>query len=394
MLPHNPDASDLPPPAPPDEVLVQPDTTSAAGPVDVRSVALIVLAVMAGIFMLHWAQAVLVPLLLSLTLSYALSPLVNRLERWRLPRIVAAALVLLTLLGAIAAATIGLRDDATAFIESLPETAQKIRQTARVKRNQPESTIAKVQKAATELEKAATESSTAAPPAAPSGVTRVQIERPHFSIRDFLIDQMPSMLTGFAQATIVVFLTFFLLAAGDSFRRKLVRLSGPTFTRRKITVQALHEVTVQLQRYLLVQVLISLIVGVVTGLAFWAIGVEQPAVWGVLAAVLNLIPYIGSGVLIGTSALAAFVQFGSVDMGVLVGGISIGTHILSGYLLAPWLTSRTSRLNPVAVFVGILVFGWLWGIWGLLLGTPVLMIVKAVCDRVHDFALLAALLER
>ncbi len=394
MLPHNPDASDLPPPEPPVEVLVQPDTAPDAGPVDVRNVALIVLAVMAGIFMLHWAQAVLIPLLLGLTLSYALTPIVIRLERWRLPRSVAAALVLLTLIGAIGAAAIGLRDDATAFIESLPDAAQKIRQTARAKRNQPESAIAKVQKAANELEKAAKESSTAAPPAAARGVTRVQIERPHFSIREFLIDQTPGMLAGFGQAIIVVFLTFFLLAAGDSFRRKLVRLAGPTFTRRKITVQALHEVTVQLQRYLLVQVLISLIVGVVTGLAFWVIGVEQPAVWGVLAAVLNLIPYIGSGVIIGASALAAFVQFGSVDMGVLVGGVSIGIHILSGYLLAPWLTSRTSRLNPVAVFVGVLVFGWLWGIWGLLLGTPVLMIVKAVCDRVDDFQLLAALLER
>lgn len=394
MLSHPPEASDLPPPEPFSDARVQPDTTPDSGPVDVRNAALIVMALMGGIFMLHWAQAVLVPLLLGLTLSYALAPVVNRLERWRLPRSLAAALVLLALLAAISATAIGMRDDATAFIESLPDAAQKIRQTARAGRNRPESAIAKMQKAATELEKAATENNNSAPPTATRGVTRVQIERRNFSIQEFLIDQMPSMVAGLAQTAIVVFLTFFLLAAGDSFRRKIVRLAGPTFTQRKITVQALDEVTDQVQRYLLVQVVISLIVGVATWLAYWIIGVDQPAVWGVLAMALNFIPYIGSGVLIVASALAAFVQFGNVDMGVVVGGTAIVIHILSGHLLTPWLTSRTSRLNPVAVFVGVLVFGWLWGIWGLLLGTPVLLIVKAVCDRVDDFRLLAALLER
>lgn len=393
MPPHNLDAPDTQPPELPGEVLVQSEATPAAAPVAVHSAALIVLAVMAGIFMLHWAQPVLVPLLLSLTFSYALTPLVNRVERWHLPRTLAAALVIMTLLASIGASAIGLRDDATAFIESLPDAAQKIRQTARASRNQPESAIDKVQKAANELEKAATENSAAAAPAAARGVTRVQIERRHFSIHEFLIDRMPDMLGGLAQAAIVVFLTFFLLAAGDSFRRKLVRMAGPTFTRRKITVQALYEITDQVQAYLRVQVLISLIVGIATWLAFWVIGVDHPAVWGVLATLLNFIPYIGSGVLTGASALSGFVQFGSVDMGLLVGAVSIAIHILSGHLLTPWLTSRTSRLNPVAVFVGVLVFGWLWGVWGLLLGTPVLLIVKAVCDRVYDFRLLAAMLE-
>lgn len=389
-----PDALDAPASELPSDVLVPPDPVTAAAPEDVHSTPLLVLALLVGIYMLHWAQPVLVPLLLGLIFSYALTPLVNRLERWRFPRTIAAALVVLTLLGAITMATFTLRDDASAFFESLPDAAQKIRQTARAKRKQPESTIDKVQKAANVLETVATENSTAAASTAASGVTRVQIERRHFSIHEFLLDRMPDMLAGVAQATIVVFLTFFLLVAGDSFRRKLVRLAGPTFTRRKITVQALDEVTDQVKTYLRVQAVISLIVGVATGLAFWIIGVDQPAVWGVLATVLNFIPYIGSGVLIGASALAGFVQFGSIDMAVLVAGVSITIHILSGNLLTPWLTSRTSRLNPVAVFVGVLVFGWLWGVWGLLLGTPVLMIVKAVCDRVDDFRLLAELLER
>jgi len=213
-------------------------------------------------------------------------------------------------------------------------------------------------------------------------------------VRDYLMNQMPAMLAALGQATIVVFLTFFLLASGDSFRRKIVSLAGPTFARRKITFQVLEEITDQVQRYLRVQVLISVIVGIATGLAYWAIGVEHAAVWGVLAFLLNFIPYLGSIVVTGASALAGFVQFGSVDMALLLGGISIALHTVSGNLLAPWLTSRASRLNPVAVFVGVLAFGWLWGVWGLLLGTPVMLIVKAVCDRVDDFRPLGALLER
>jgi predicted PurR-regulated permease PerM len=82
--------------------------------------------------------------------------------------------------------------------------------------------------------------------------------------------------------------------------------------------------------------------------------------------------------------LAALTQFGSIEKSLLVGGVSIALHVLSGYVLAPWLTSRASRLNAVAVFIGVLGWGWLWGVWGLLLGTPILMIVKAVCDRVDD----------
>lgn len=363
-------------------------------PVSVRGASLLILAFLGSVFMMHWAQAVLVPLLLGLTFSYAIAPLVNRLERLRMPRALGAGLVLLALLGIIGGTAVALQDDAVAFVESLPEAAQKIRQTARANRNKPETTIEKVQKAATELEKAATESSTAAAPELARGVTRVQIERPRFSIHEYLLTQTPTMLGALGQATIVVFLTFFLLVSGDSFRRKLVKLAGPTFARKKITVQALDEITDQVQRYLRGQVLISVIVGTATWLAYWAIGVDHAAVWGVLAMVLNFIPYIGSIVLTGASGMAGFVQFGSVDMGLLVGATSIALHTLSGNLLTPWLTSRTSQINPMVVFVGVLAFGWLWGVWGLLLGTPVLLMIKAVCDRVDDFKPLGELLGR
>ncbi len=154
----------------------------------------------------------------------------------------------------------------------------------------------------------------------------------------------------------------------------------------------LDDITQHIERYLLVQILTSALVGVATGLAFWAMGLENAAVWGIVAGVTNLIPYIGSVIVMAAAGLVAFLQFNSIQMALLVGGVSLVIHTLVGNLLVPWLTSRTSRMNPVAVFVGVIFWGWLWGIWGLLLGIPIMMVVKAICDRVEDLQPIGELL--
>ncbi len=360
-------------------------------PMDNRSLSMAVLALLGVVFMLHWAGAVVIPVMLGLMLSYALRPAVSWLQGLGLARALAAGIVMVALVGTTCWTAWTLSDDATQFVESLPAAAQKVRQMARTQRNKPDSALDKVQKAATQLEQAAKESATSAPAAA-SGVTRVQIERPQFNLKDYLWSSMPAVAMALGQAVAVLFVAYFLLASGDSFRRKMVRLAGPTFARRKITVQALDEITGQIQRYLLIQVVISVVVGLATGLAFLFIGVEHAAVWGMLAFALNFIPYIGSLVLTAGSALVGFVQFNNVETALLIAGVSLLLHIVTGNLLAPWLMSRTSRLNTVTIFVGMLAFGWLWGVWGLLLGVPILLMVKSVCDRVDDFKPLGELL--
>lgn len=182
------------------------------------------------------------------------------------------------------------------------------------------------------------------------------------------------------------------MLSGDTFRCKLIKLVGPDMSSQKVMLQALDEITVQIQRYLQVQLFTSALVGVLTALALLALGLENAAVWGVVAAVLNLVPYIGSLVTAAASALVAFLQFGSLNMALAVGGASLVIHTVVGNLVTPWLTSRASRLSPVAVFVGLLAWGWLWGVWGLLLGIPILMIVKSVCDRIDDFKLIGEFL--
>ena len=353
-------------------------------PVNVRSAALVVIAVLLGIFALHWAGSVFIPVLIGLMVSYALAPVVDALARAGLPRSIGAGLVLLSIVGGLGWAGYALRDDANSLIETLPEAARKLRGAVAGVRSQPKSNIDIVQQAATQIEQAAADSAAAAKSAPPKGVARVQIEKPAFNVKDYLVVGALRLMELAAQFLVVCFVAYFLLAAGDAFRRKMARIAGPTFAKRRLTVQALNEIGEQIQRYLAVQLLTSVLVGVATGLAFWAIGLEHAAVWGVAAAALNLIPYLGSIVLAGVASVVALTQFGSLEKALLVGGICVALHFVSGYLLTPWLTSRTSQLNAVAVFVGVLAWGWLWGVAGLLLGAPILMAVKAVCDRVDD----------
>jgi len=186
-------------------------------------------------------------------------------------------------------------------------------------------------------------------------------------------------------AVMVLFLTYFLMVSGDAFRRKLVKLSGPTLSRKKITVQLLNEINDQIQRYLLIQAFTSILVGIASWLAFLWIGLENAAVWGLAAAIFNVVPYLGAILISGGTALVGLLQFGNVGMALTVGGISLVIHSLEGYLLTPWLTGRAGRMNAVVVFIGMLFWGWLWGVWGLLLGMPIMMAIKSVCDRVEEF---------
>jgi len=362
-------------------LLPEPDRLLLHMPVDIRNVSLVILAVLASLFVLHWAKAVFIPVMLGLLFSYALSPVVNWLELRRVPRWLSAAVLLLAILGSIGSTAYSLREEASQLLESLPLAAQKFRQAVKTRAGKPDGALENVQKAASQIEQAARESGAA--PSNARGAMRVVVETATFNVRDYLWTGTLGLLTLIGQFTVVVFLTYFLMISGDAFRRKLIKLA-PSLSSKKITLQALQEITGQIQRYLQVQLLTSALVGVLTWLALLMIGLENAAVWGIAAGVLNLVPYVGSLVTAGASGLVGFLQFGSLNMAMVVAGASLFIHMLVGNLLTPWLTSRASRLSPVAVFVGLLAWGWLWGIWGLLLGIPILMIVKSVCDRIDD----------
>lgn len=370
--------------------LVEPQPLALNMPVDVRSVALAILATLASVFMLRWASAVFIPLMVGILFSYGLSPVVDWLALRRIPRALSAALLVLGIVCGFGVTVYSLSDDAGKLVDSLPLAANKLRDTARMHFNQSNNTLAAVQKAATQLEQAAEETNRAAPLG--RGVQRVQIEKAKFDIKDHLWSGTLGLMAMLGQIGMVALITFFLMSSGDTFRRKLVKLAGPTLSRKKITLQALNEIHDQIQRYMMVQIFTSGLVGVATWLCFLAVGLENAAVWGIAAGVLNLVPYIGNVLVTAGSAMVGFLQFGTIDMALLVAGISLLINSIEGFLLTPWLTSRASKMNPVAVFVGVLAWGWLWGAWGLLLGVPILMIIKAICDRVDDLHAVGELL--
>ncbi|MDD2608687.1 MAG: AI-2E family transporter [Giesbergeria sp.] len=355
-------------------------TAPATPAFDLVRLALIWLAFLATVAMLHWGSAVCIPIVLSLLLACALQPAVQTLQGWRIPRALSAAVLLLTLVAGLAGSSWFLSDGASQLVDALPVAAKKVRDQLRSQsRAGSGGTLETVQKAATQIEQAAQENATLA---TRRGVQRVVVERPPFNVRDYVWPGTLGLVSGLAQLAAVVFLSFFLLASGDLLRRKLLGMVGPGAQRQQSALDMADEINTQVRRYLLVQLWTSALVGVATGLAYWGLGLQQAAVWGVAAAVLNLVPYVGSLVVTGGSALVAFLQFGTPNMALAVGGASLLIHTLVGNLLTPWLTSRTSSLNPVAVFAGIMAWGWLWGVWGLLLGIPLMIAIKAVCSRV------------
>ena len=358
-------------------------------PVDVRSVALTVIASIALVLFLQYAQAVLIPIVLSTLIFYVLDPIVDRLEKIKLPRAIGAALILLTLIGGTGYALYQLRDDALAVVEELPRAAQRARNSLRVGRTSGPNPMDKLQEAAKEIDKTA---AVAAGPQErdPGGIQRVQVVQP-FRATDYLMWGSAGAAALAAQGVMILFLTYFLLVADDLYKRKLVKIM-PTLSKKKVTVQIVDEIGNQIERFMLVQVFTSLIVAVATAIALWWIGLNQPVVWGLMAGVLNSIPYFGPIVVSGGLALVAYLQFGTVEMAMYVAAIAMVITTLEGWLLTPTLMGKAASINPAAIFIGIIFWSWVWGVWGLILAVPMLMIVKAVCDRIEELQPIGELL--
>jgi predicted PurR-regulated permease PerM len=300
-------------------------------------------------------------------------------------------LLLTALLAVAGAALYALRTEAVLFIEQLPQAAHTVRQALQPDPRDHPGAVAKVQQAAQELERAAKDAS--GPTPAPAGVTAVRIEEPTFKWSDYLWQGSRGLLEFAGQFFVVLCLVYYLLASGDLYKRKLVRLAGPSLSQKKITVQILEEIDQQIERFLLARLLISVIVGLVMWIGFRVLGLREAGIWGIVAAVFFAVPYVGPAIVTVGAAVAGFVQFGSFTMAGAAGGLSLTIAAIEGNILAPRLLSRAGRMNTVAVFVSLLFWGWIWGIWGLLLALPIMAAAKAVCERIDDLSSYAELLK-
>lgn len=361
--------------------------------VDVRSAALVVLTFVAAMYFISWAQAVLVPLVVAILVSYALDPLVSGLERFRVPRTLGAALVLIILVGTIAAASIPLQRETMAILEKAPIAIEQFRRSEARSAPDEEGVMEKAQNVAKQIEESADDEEEAEAPDQPD-VMRVKVVDEKFNIWRYLIQGSSTIVVLVSQFFSALLLVFFMLAAGGLYKRKIVRLSGPSFNRMRKAARIMNEFHNQVRRFLFVMLLGALFVGFFTWLAFFLLGMEQAVFWGVVAGVASVAPYLGPFLVMVGSGVAAFIQFGTMDMALIVSIASLVITSIQGNLLLPLLTSRVSSLNEVVIFLGLLVWGWLWGPVGLIIATPLLMIVKTLCDHIENLRPIGELLGK
>jgi predicted PurR-regulated permease PerM len=352
-------------------------------PTDIRSTALAILAALAMIFFVKWASPVLIPIVTAIVLSYALTPVVRWIDRrLRVPKAVGAALVLGTILLALGYGITVLQPQALDVLDIVPRAVQKLSRALHASPSDAPSAVDKMKKAATEIQKAANEAAAAVPLPAPAPAKTPPAANLNFS--EYMLMGTASVIAGAGQFFVVVCLVYFLLVTGDAFRRTLVRITGDTLTAKKITVQILDEIDTQIQRYLLVQLATSVLLGVISWAIFASMGLRDAVIWGCVGGLLHLVPYVGPTAFVAVTALVAFAQFDTVREVVIVVASVLCSIGVIGLLLVPWMTQKIGRIKAVVVFVALLAWGWLWGVWGLLLGVPIVMAINAVCERVDE----------
>ena len=378
---------------------------TSAPPSRVNTIALWVLAVVAVLFFLRAASQLLIPIVIAVLISYALEPVVAWLGRHGVPRLAGATLTLLTLVGLCGWGVYSLRDDMREAIASLPEAARRAREM--VLSQSGSQTSSSIQQAATVLRGTAAENGQSAPTAttgqqegsasegkntdsanAPgtggslSGQTGGESQS-NGSSADLIQRGVGSIFALAGHVTVIFFLVFFLLLSGHHFRNRFVEIAGPSAERRQTIATIVDEINQQIQRFLLVRLATAVIVGALTWAVLAWMGVQNAAIWGILAGVFNSIPYFGPVIVSGGLLVVGLVQGGGLTQALQMSGAALVITSLEGWLIEPPLMGKAERMSALAVFLGLLLWSWVWGAWGTILAVPMLVVLKSVSDHVR-----------
>lgn len=392
--------SATPPDVPPTPVLPAPPVPATPP----SAWAVRVIAIVALFYFLHWAADFLIPVVFGILISYTLSPIVVWMERVHVPRAAGAGIVTLALLGSAGLVANTMYHEARSVIDELPLATWKVRAALERLDDGEASMYEKLHAAAESLKKALPGASTNGAenggtpseppdPAAPTPAPAPQAPtKPAFDLSEWLVAGSVTAAAVAGQLAVTLFIVFFGLASGNTFKRKLVKLAGPSLSKKKITVQILDNINASIQRYMFMLLVTNVALGLASWGAFYAVGLDNPGAWAIAAGVLHLIPYVGPLVTAAGTGVAAFLQFESFTMMAVVIGINVVIAAVVGMLVATWMTGRIAKMNAMAVFVALLFGGWLWGVWGMLICVPIVVVVKVVAEHVEDLHPLAELL--
>jgi len=360
-------------PEPPEEERPRPNLKRLReilqGSLGIRSLSLTGLFVLAAFYTLYLARSFFLPIILALLLSLLLSPIVRGLKRLYIPEGLGAALVVLGLLGVLGLGVYELATPAYDWMQQAPQSLRKVE----AKLRQLKKPVQTMSKATEQVEK----------------ITKVAGGQEPAKVTvtgDSLGQKVFSGATNFVFSGAVMFiLLYFLLASGDMFLRKLIKVM-PSLADKKRAADIARQIETEVSTYLATLTLINLVVGLAVGTAMWLIGLPNPLLWGVLAAVANFIPYLGPIAMITVLAMVGFLTFNGLSQALLAPGVYIGLHLLETYLLTPLILGRRLTLNPVVIFLGFTFWGWLWGITGAVLAVPIMVVFKIFCDHSEPLA--------
>jgi len=336
--------------------------------VEVRSIAITGLFVLAVFYTLFFARAFFFPIVLAVLLDFLLSPIIRTLKRARIPEPVGAALVILTLLGGLGVAVYGLADPARVWVAKAPQSISRVQSRLKELRKPVE----QVTRTAEQVE-AATE-------VAKEGPQEVVVRGPRLSERLFGTTQ--SLLTG---AMEMIILLYFLLAAGDLFLQKLIKVL-PLLKDKKKAVAIARETEASISTYLFTLAVVNLCLGMVVALVMLLIKMPNALLWGALAALAEFIPYLGATAMLATLTMAGLITFPDLSHALLVPAAYLAVNLIQANFVTPAVLGRRLTLNPVAILVGLVFWWWIWGVGGAFIAVPLLATFKIFCDHIESLA--------
>jgi predicted PurR-regulated permease PerM len=335
-----------------------------------RTVAIVVLAVLGVMYTLYFARTFLMPIAFAILLDFLLSPAVRLLEKLRIPNWLGAAIVVLGLVGFTALAAYRLSGPVKTWMADLPGTLTKAQKEIQK--------LTGPLRGVTETARRVEEATETTPPE--DQPTEVVVVGPSVASRVFGSTQR--LLGALLE---VLILLYFLLAGGDLFLEKMIRVI-PHLTDKKKAVRIARETESAISTYLIANLGINLVEGVMVGLAMWALGMPNPLLWGVLTAVFEFIPYLGAFIMIALLSLVALVTFDDLGRILLVPAAFLLANLIQANIVTTLVLGRKLALNNVALFVGLAFWWWIWGIPGAFIGVPMMAVFKIYCDHIEALA--------